>query len=56
MTQVVLALMFYVVLTPLALVFRWRGRDALQLRPARGNSYWITRQKEQDVGRYLKQF
>lgn len=57
MTQVVLAVMFYAVLTPVALVFRWRGRDELQLRhkPEQA-SFWITRSPEQDVGRYLKQF
>jgi hypothetical protein len=57
MTQVVLAVMFYVVLTPLALVFRWRGRDELQLRRKPGQtSFWIARRPEQDVKRYLKQF
>ncbi|HLZ54979.1 MAG TPA: hypothetical protein VKS19_10905 [Verrucomicrobiae bacterium] len=57
MTQVVLAVMFYGVLTPLALVFRWRGRDELQLRPKpEATSFWITRHPERDVRRYLKQF
>ena len=57
MTQAVLAVMFYAVLTPLALVFRWRRRDELQLRhkPEQA-SFWITRCPEQDVRRYLKQF
>ena len=56
-TQIVLAVMFYVVLTPLALVFRWRGRDELQLRRKPGQtSFWITRRPEPDVRRYLKQF
>ena len=31
-TQLMLAIMFYLVLTPVALVFRWRGRDELQLK------------------------
>ena len=57
MTQLALAVMFYVVLTPLALVFRWRGRDELQLRRKPGqSSFWITRLPERDVKRYLKQF
>ena len=57
MTQVVLAVMFYAVLTPLALVFRWRGRDELQLRhKPEQTSFWITRHPERDVRRYLKQF
>jgi len=57
MTQVVLAVIFYAVLTPVALVFRWRRRDELQLRhKPEQTSYWITRCPEQDVRRYLKQF
>ncbi len=57
MTQVVLAVMFYIVLTPLALVFRWRGRDELQLRhKPEQTGFWSTRRPEQDVKRYLKQF
>jgi hypothetical protein len=56
-TQMVLAIMFYLVLTPVALVFRWRGRDALQLRrKPEGASFWTTRSDSPDAGRYLKQF
>ena len=56
-TWLVLAIMFYLVLTPVALVFRWRGRDALQLRRKPGcASFWITRSDTPDAGRYLKQF
>jgi len=56
-TQLVLLVMFYLVLTPVALVFRWRGRDELQLRgrPAR-SSFWIEREKPPEPGRYLKQY
>jgi hypothetical protein len=56
-TRVVLAIMFYLVLTPVALVFRWRGRDALQLRRKSGcASFWTTRGDSPEAGRYLKQF
>ena len=56
-TWLVLAIMFYLVLTPVALVFRWRGRDALQLRrKSEGASFWTTRSDLPDAGRYLKQF
>ena len=55
MTQAVLAVMFYAVLTPLALVFRWRRRDELQLRPKPGQaSFWVTRCPEQDVPKILE--
>ena len=57
MTRVVLAVMFYAVLTPVALVFRWRRRDKLQLRhqPEQA-SFWVTRSPVQDIKRYLQQF
>lgn len=56
-TQVVLAVMFYAVLTPLALLFRWRGRDELYLRrkPERAG-FWTTHRSAEDLKRYLKQF
>jgi hypothetical protein len=56
-TLVVLAIMFYLVLTPVALVFRWRGRDALRLRRQPGQtSFWIERGEPPAAGKYLKQF
>jgi len=56
-TQAVLALMFYLVLTPVALLYRWRGRDALQLRRrAEQSSFWTTRGEPPPPAKYLKQF
>ena len=55
-TQLVLALMFYGVLSPLALVFRWRGRDLLQLRRRDSGTYWTTREEQPPPEKYLKQF
>jgi hypothetical protein len=41
---VVLTVLFFVVVTPYALVLRLAGRDALRLRPEPGrDSYWIAR-------------
>ena len=56
MTQLVLALMFYCVLTPLAVIFRWRGRDALQLRKRERSTLWVTRHEQTPPEKYLKQF
>jgi hypothetical protein len=56
MTQLVLALMFYCVLTPVALIFRWRGRDALQLRPRGRSTFWSERNEPTPPEKYLKQF
>ena len=56
MTQFVLALLFYCVLSPLGLVFRWRGRDALQLRQHNRATFWVTRNEQPTPEKYLKQF
>jgi hypothetical protein len=56
MTQLVLALMFYCVLSPLALVFRCRRRDSLQLRQGKRDSFWVERKESPAPENYLKQF
>jgi hypothetical protein len=56
-SQVVLALMFYGVLTPVALCFRWRGRDPLRRRPGDEEaSCWVSREPASDPQRYLRQY
>lgn len=56
-TQIVLALMFFLVLSPVALAFRLRRRDELQLRrKPQATSYWYERTKPSEPERYLKQF
>jgi hypothetical protein len=56
-TQFVLVVMFFVVLTPVALFFRWRGRDEFQLRPKPGSTtFWTAREKTPEAKRYLKQY
>ena len=56
-TQTVLAIMFYAVLTPIALIARWRGRDSLQLRQRSAkSSFWTPRAEQPKPENYLKQF
>lgn len=55
-TQLVLALMFYCVLSPLAMVFRWRRRDMLQLRQHERNTLWVARDEQPPPEKYLKQY
>ncbi len=55
-SELVLALIFYGVLTPLALFFRLVGRDALDLKASAGRaSYWIPKPPASDVRRYFRQ-
>ena len=56
-SQVMLLLMFYGIITPVALLFRLRGRDNLRLRrPANTSTYWFPKQTPKDVRSYLRQY
>jgi hypothetical protein len=53
----VLGIMFYLILTPVALVFRWRGRDELQLKHKPDQSvFWVSRGEPPKAEEYFKQF
>lgn len=57
MMQLMLAIMFYVVLTPIALIRRLSGRDPLQLRRQSGKqSSWVQRGNPPPPENYLKQY
>ena len=54
---VVLAVMYYGLITPVAVVFRLRGRDLLSRKPAPGrSSFWVAREMPGDIRRYFKQY
>jgi hypothetical protein len=56
-SQVALALVFYLLITPIALFFRLRGRDALQLkRPLADASLWKPKTQPDDIRRYFRQY
>jgi len=52
----VLAIVYYAVLTPLALAFRLTGRDALGRRRWGAQSHWVDRIPTADVRDYLRQY
>ena len=56
-TQVVLAILYFGVFTPVAVIFRLGGRDLLGLKPKSGKStYWTAKHTPQDVTSYFHQF
>lgn len=56
-SQIALALMFYGIITPVALLFRLTGRDRLRrFKPANTKTYWIAKQMPSDVRRYFQQY
>jgi hypothetical protein len=56
-SHVVMLLFFYVIITPVGLVFRLIGRDPLhrQFEPGAA-TYWVRRESVTDVKRYYRQF
>jgi len=56
-SQLMLALMFYLILTPVALIFRLIGRDLLsRKRPQNKSSYWMPKPPPRDVRSYFRQY
>jgi hypothetical protein len=51
----ILATLYYVVFTPIALVFRIVGRDALERRQGQRPTHWVERVQPTDPRRYLHQ-
>lgn len=52
-----LALTYYLIVTPIALGFKLLGKDPMQRKLDRAApSYWIERRRKTDVGRYFQQY
>jgi hypothetical protein len=55
-SKVTLGALFYLVFTPVSLVFRLMGRDTLALRRRGGASYWMPKAQSKSGEEYLRQF
>jgi hypothetical protein len=55
-STVVLALLFYAVFTPFALVMRLAGRDALRLRKRDAASHWVPYQQKDGPADAFRQY
>lgn len=55
-SRIILALVFFLVITPVALLFRLFGRDALRLKQVKGSSYWLTQDKQWPAESFKDQF
>ena len=54
---VLMALFYYLILTPIGLVFRLMGRDLLDLKYKKtAQSYWVKRRPPKSLKRYFHQF
>jgi len=56
-SHLVLAAVYYLVLTPLGLIMRWVGRDPMRRSfEPEAETYWIEHRPHRDPGRYFSQF
>ena len=56
-SHIMLAVMYYGIITPLALWFRIRGRDLLSRKPAPGRaSFWAPKHTPEDMRTYFRQY
>jgi hypothetical protein len=56
-SHLILGLIYYVVVTPIGLIFRLMGRDLLHRRyDSTAESYWVDHAPAGDVKRYFRQF
>ena len=53
-SPVVMAIIFFAIVTPTGLLMRLMGKDLLKLKSSKNNSYWIKRKK--NVGSMKRQF
>ncbi len=51
---IVMAIIYFIIVTPIGLFMRLIGKDLLNLKFSKANSYWIKREKK--VGSMKKQF
>jgi len=56
LSRVALAILFYLLFTPVALVFKVTGRDTLHRRRRSQTSYWTPKAGAADVREYFRQF
>lgn len=55
-SRLMIGLLFVAVFTPVALIFRAIGRDALRLRRKESRSYWMTKTTASSTEYYFRQF
>ena len=55
-SRLALGTIFFVILTPLAAVFRLIGRDELKLRRVERASYWVPKNQPGGAAEYFRQF
>jgi hypothetical protein len=55
-SHVLLAIVYYGVVTPIGVILRMSGRDTLRLRSRPESTYWVRRPPSPESTRYFRQF
>jgi len=55
-SRIVIAMMYYLVITPMGLAMRLIGRDKLQLKRRNVRTYWLERERKSGEADYERQF
>jgi len=55
MSRLILLTLYFLVLTPIGLLLRWRGHDPLTLKACSKGTFW-KRRETTEPGRYLRQY
>ncbi len=55
-SRLILAMVYFTILTPIGLFLRWRGYDPLSLKDAAKGTYWETKDPAVPARRYLRQY
>jgi hypothetical protein len=56
MGNLIFAVMYYIIFSPLALLMRMTGRDPLQLKAVKAESHWIDAEPAPPPARYFSQY
>jgi hypothetical protein len=54
-SRAMLAILFYLVITPIAAIFRMTGRDVLRVRRRNDESYWTPKTRAASADTYFRQ-
>jgi hypothetical protein len=56
-THIIMAFIFYFVVTPVGVIMRWTGRDPMErVFDRKAKTYWKSRRIDPNPGRYFRQF
>lgn len=56
LSHLLFGVIYFLIMTPIGMLMRLFGHDAMRRKVNKTDSYWIARKPETDMARYFKQF